>query len=415
MPHLPFFISTRYLFAKKSHNAINIITGISVAVLTLGTTALILILSVFNGLEDLIADLYNSAKPDIEISAKEGKYFSLDSLAYQAENDLSLACWSPVIEDMAMAKYNSGTGDDRQTIVKLKAVNPDYVCMSGIDTLVFDGSFQVEYRDAFFAVLGYGVAGRLDLRLNNPTEPVYFYYPRAIASPSDMMNAFMIEGAIPSGVIYMQQEEDDIRVYVSLNFARRLMGLNAQQATSLELQVKEGIDIQKFRNRLQEKLGEGFEVKSRMEMNATLYNITRSEKWTGFLILAFIILLAAFNLVGSLTVLIVEKKADIQTFLHMGSTPQLIRRIFFFEGILITIAGGLIGMLLGFLLVIAQLQFGIIPMEGGFAIEAFPVALRWMDFVWVFLLIIFLGILSTWIPVSRMKKHLFNTIEKVNK
>lgn len=406
MPHLPFFISTRYLLAKKSHNTINIITGISVSVLTLGTTALILILSVFNGLENVIADLYNSSRPDVIITPAKGKFMSLDTLPYQPEQDLSVNCWSPVVEDMALAKYSTAIGSERQSIVKLKGVKGDYHCMSGIDTLIYDGTFLVEKKPLHFAVVSYGAAARLDLRLNNPGEVIHFYYPRADASPTDMLNAFTIESAIPSGIIYLQSEEDDFLMYVSINFARKLLNLNPKQASSLELQLKDEIDEGKFVNQLKEKLGANYTVQGRLDFNATLYKITQSEKWAGFLILAFILLLAAFNVVGSLTVLIVEKKDDIQVFMQMGGTKKLIKRIFLYEGLLITLAGGFLGMLLGLVLVLLQQTFGLIPMEGGFAIDSFPVALKAMDFVWVGLLIVVLGILSTAIPVSRMKRFL---------
>lgn len=406
MPNLPLFISGRYLFAKKSHNAINIITGISVAVLALGTTALVLILSVFNGLEDLISTLYNTVKPDVEISPANGKFFSTDSLNYKPENDADVICWSEVIEDMAMLKYSPESEIERQSIVKIKAVKPSYSCISGVDTMVIDGSFLVEYGDAYFSVLGYGVAGRIGLRLNNPEEPIYLYYPRANASQNDLLNAFNIETVMPAGVISLQQEDDDRLIFVSLNLARKLMNLDDNLATSIELQLKKGADLESFADDLQKKLGDGYVVKDRRQLNATLYKITQSEKWSGFLILSFILLLAAFNVVGSITVLILEKKEDIKTYKYLGFTKSMIRRVFLYEGLLISLAGGIGGMLLGLLLVVLQMNFGFVPMEGGFAISSFPVALRFIDFVLVFILVLIIGFVSTWIPVNRIKEIL---------
>lgn len=402
MPHLPLFISRRYLLAKKSHNAINLITGISVAVLALGTMAMVLILSVFNGLEDLIASLYNTVRPDIEIKPTKGKFFSHSDLNYNPNSDPSVICWSDIIEDMALLKYSPNDGNDRQTVVKIKAVSPTYNCISNIDSMVFDGIFIVEYGSSYFAVMGYGVAGRLDLRLQNPENPLYFYYPRANAQQSDLLNAFNIETAIPAGVISLQQEDDDRLVYLSLNMARKLMNLDSNLISSVELQLAKDIDLNSFSTRLQKQLGSDFIVKNRRQLNDTLYKITQSEKWSGFLILAFILLLAAFNIIGSITVLIIDKKEDLKTFIQLGLTTKMIKKIFLYEGLMISFFGGLVGMLMALILIFLQQKFGFVPMKGSFAVTDFPVAMRFSDFALVGGLVLFLGFFSTWISVRRI-------------
>ncbi len=410
MPHLPFYISRRYLFAKKSHNAINIITAISVVVVAVGTLAMILILSVFNGLEDLIASLYNSVEPDIEISPVKGKYIDLESFPLdKLKKDPSIAYYSEVIEDMALAKYTpvDGGGNERQLIVKLKAVRSDYRKMSGIDTMVFEGQFLLKYKANNFAVAGNGVASKLGLRLNNYETPIYFYFPRADASDLNPMDAFNIEQAYPSGVISVQQEVDEQLIYVSLDFAEKLMNLK-NKATSIEVLAKQNTDIISLKSKLDKILGKDYKLKDRRQQNEMIYKITQSEKWSGFLILSFILLIAIFNVVGSVTVLILEKKEDIETFSNLGFTGKLIRKIFLWEGMMISIVGGAAGLFLGVIIIILQQKFGLIPMEGSFAVSSFPVAMKFTDFLAVFAMVISIGFLATILPVKRISKSILN-------
>lgn len=408
MPHLPFFISRRYLFAKKSHNAINIITAISMVVVAVGTLALILILSVFNGLEDLIASLYNAVQPDIEISPIKGKYIDLDSFNMEAiKADPSIVYYSEVIEDMALAKYTpvEGGGNERQLIVKIKAVQPDYNKMSGVDTMVFEGKFLLEYKTHYFGVAGNGVASKLGLRLNNYNTPIYFYFPRAEASEMNPMDAFNIEEAFPSGIISVQQEADDQLIFVSLGFAEKLMNLK-NKATSIEILADKNADIKALKKRLEKSIGDNYKLKDRRQQNEMIYKITQSEKWSGFLILSFILLIAIFNVVGSVTVLILEKKEDIKTFAHMGFSEKLIRKIFLWEGMMISVYGGIIGLVLGMVIILLQQKFGFIPMEGSFAVSSFPVTMKFTDFIAIFSMVIAIGFLATILPVKRISKSI---------
>ena len=408
MPHLPFFISRRYLFAKKSHNAINIITAISVVVVAVGTLALILILSVFNGLEDLITSLYNSVEPDIEISPVKGKYIDLEAFPMEKiKSDPSIAYYSEVIEDMALAKYTpaEGGGNERQLIVRLKAVRPDYRKMSGVDTMVYDGQFLLEYKSNFFAVAGNGVASKLGLRLNNYDIPIYFYFPRVESSDMNPMDAFNIEKAFPTGVISVQQEVDEQLIFVSLNFAEKLMNIE-NKATSIEILAQKDADNQSLKERLKETLGENYKLKDRRQQNEMVYKITQSEKWLSFLILSFILLIAIFNVVGSVTVLILEKKEDIKTFSDMGFTGKLIRKVFLWEGMMISAVGGFVGLVLGVVIILLQQKFGFIPMEGSFAVSSFPVAMKFIDFIAVYAMVISIGFLATILPVKRISKSI---------
>ena len=408
MPHLPSFFSMRYLFSKKTHNAINLISAISVSVVAIGTLALILILSVFNGLEDLIEVLYNSVQPDVEISPAKGKYIDLDSFPMdKITKNKNIAYYSEVISDMALAKYSqeNSKGSERQLIVDLKAVRPDYYKMSGVDSMTVAGRFLVQNSNGYFAVVGNGMATKMGININQIDQPIYIYYPRADASEIDPLNAFNIMPIYPVGVISVQQEIDESRIYVSLEFARKLMNIQ-NKATSIELALHDKSIDYKVVKDLESALGTSYIIKDRNKQNATIYKITQSEKWSGFLILSFILLIAIFNVVGSITVLILEKKEDIKTLSYLGSTKSLVKKIFLYEGMLISVLGGAIGLILGVIIIIIQQQFGIIPMDGNFAVSAFPVAMKFTDFVAVYSIVLFIGFIAAILPVNRIARSI---------
>lgn len=408
MARLPLFISKRYLFAKKSHNAINIITLISVVVVAVGSFALILIMSVFNGLEGLIEQLYNSVEPEIEISPAKGKFIDTKNFPYQKiRENADVMAFSEVLYDMALAKYQptNDSTNERQLIVNIKGVKENYRKITRIDSTIVDGGFLLKTSKTNLAVLGNGVAGKLRINLMNFHQKIFLYYPRADASETNPLDAFNIEYALPAGVFSVQQEIDDKIIFVDFDFASTLMNASGK-ATSIELVTKDGASIEKTRQRLQKSLGNDYVVKDRKMLNETIYKITRGEKWSSFMILSFILLIATFNVVGSVTVLIIEKKKDIITLRNIGASSGLIKRIFFSEGVMISFFGGTTGLILGIVAVIAQQHFKIVPMEGNFAVEAFPVSLRIMDVVAIFTVVNSIGILATLVPVNRISSIL---------
>lgn len=403
--NLPFFIARRYLFARKSHNAINIITGISVLVVAVGTMALISIMSVFNGLENLVGSLYNSFTPELKISPKNGKYINTQTFSKdQIIRIPGVAYYTEVLEDMALLKYDAQPKGSatRQYVAQLKGVSPDYAKMTGVDTMLLDGGFVLKDHMANYAVLGSGVAGRLQVRLNDYDSYISVYFPNtesdAVLNP---LTSFNIEYISPVGVFSVQQEVDDKIVLVPISFARKLMG-KEHAATSIELGLTSKADLKKIQMQLQKLLGDDYIIKNRMQQNEVMYKIMKSEKWSSFLILGFILLIAIFNVVGSTTVLIIEKRKDIQSLSHLGAEERLIKRIFLFEGMLISLFGAISGLVLGFVLIILQEYFGIIPMSGGFAVDAFPVAIKLTDFLAIFGLVVFIGFGASIYPVRKI-------------
>ena len=403
--NLPFFIARRYLFARKSHNAINIITGISVLVVAVGTMALISIMSVFNGLEELVGSLYNSFTPELKISPKSGKYINTNNFPEQdIRNTSGVVYYTEVLEDMALLKYDAYPKGSaaRQYIAQIKGVSANYAQMTGVDSMLLDGSFILKDGMANFAVLGSGVAGRLQIRLMDYNSAISVYFPNAETDALlNPMNSFNIESISPVGVFSVQQEVDDKVVIVPIGFARRLMG-KEHAATSVELGLRTDADLNNIQSQIQQLLGNDYYIKNRMQQNEVMYKIMQSEKWSSFLILGFILLIAIFNVVGSTTVLIIEKRKDIQSLSHLGAEEGLIKRIFLFEGMLISLFGAIAGLLLGLILILLQKHFGLIPMSGGFAVDAFPVAMRFSDFLAIFGLVVFIGFGASIYPVRKI-------------
>lgn len=403
--NLPFFIARRYLFARKSHNAINIITSISVLVVAVGAMALISIMSVFNGLEDLVGSLYNSFTPELKITPKKGKYIDVQNFPSDKVRKIQgVAYYTEVLEDMVLLKYDAYPKGSaaRQYIAQIKGVSPSYAQMSGVDTMLLDGDFILKKGRMNFAVLGSGVAGRLQVRLHDYNSAMSVYFPNANSDALiNPMNSFNIEKIVPAGVFSVQQEIDDKVVIVPIDFARKLMS-KEHVATSVELGLSQSANPDEVQQLLKALLGDKYVIKNRMQQNEVMYKIMKSEKWSSFLILGFILLIAIFNVVGSTTVLIIEKRKDIQSLSHLGAEEKLIKRVFLFEGMLISLFGAIAGLVLGLAFILIQKYFGIIPMSGGFAVDAFPVALQLTDFLAIFGLVVFIGFGASIYPVRKI-------------
>ena len=402
--NLSFHIARRYLISKKSHNLINMISLISVIGQLVGTAALIIVLSVFNGFEDVIKSMYNTFNPDFVIEAKSGKTFETVAFPVKEirgiEGVIDLA---EVVEEDALFKYH-----DRQYIAKIKGVSENYIDISSLDTLMWQGELILQEGNTNFAVVGAGVAWYLDINISDIRNLLSVFVPkRGNASSFNFDNAFNNEVIHPAGVFSVQQEYDEKYVIVPARFARRLMDYTEQQVTSLEVFVNPGVDEDLIQSQIEELVGQDFIVKNSFQQNEALYKVMRSEKIAIYLILAFILVLASFNMIGSLSILIVEKLKDIAVLKSMGADKSLVRKIFTTEGILISLAGSIGGLIIGFVLLLAQQQFGFIRLgsgQGDFIIDAYPVSMLPIDFLYVFLTVLFIGLLATWYPVRYLTR-----------
>lgn len=383
---------------------INIISGISVAGVTIGTMALVVVLSVFNGFESLVTDLFNTFDPDLKITVKQGKTFYADTLPEKTLKSLEgVKRYTKVVEEDALLRYKN-----KQYIATIKGVSEDFESLSGLDTMIVSGDFQLQTKDLNYAVMGYGVAYYLGLRLGDFKNPVSVYVPRRTArgAPLNPAQAFNTRIIHPSGIFSIQQDFDSKYVIVPLRFARQLLEYD-KELTAVEIGIRKGVSIENIQNRVEKIAGERFDVKNRFQQQELLYKIMQSEKWAVFLILSFILLIATFNIIGSLSMLILDKRKDIGILRSMGASNKLIRHIFLMEGLMISLSGALLGLLLGGLVSWLQVEFGLIKLQAGstFIIEAYPVEMQRMDFVYVFATVFLIGFAAAWFPVRQISKR----------
>ncbi|TND08228.1 MAG: hypothetical protein FD123_2483 [Bacteroidetes bacterium] len=399
----PLFIAFRYLFSKKSHNAINIITAISMVCVAVVSMALVIILSAMNGLSGLVETLYNSFNPDIRIVPAQGKTFIIDSAqTVQLKKIPGLAYYTEVLEENALLEF-----DDKQLIASVRGVSPDFLEMTSFDTLIREGRYDVETRgDQTFCVAGRGLVGRLGIAVEDgfSLAPLHLLVPKRGADLNMSIEnldeeTFVRKTTYVSGAYGINDDFDFKFVIVPIEFARELYGYG-KESSMVEIGLDKGANTAAVAAEMQKILGSKFVVKDRLQQNALLYKTLKSEKLWTFIILLFILLIAIFNITGSLTMLILEKKKDIGILWSMGADRQLIRRIFFSEGVLISILGMVFGILLGLLVCCLQIEFGFYKFGEGFVVDAYPVTIEGSDILYILLSVAAIGLLASWYPVT---------------
>ncbi len=396
------FIARRYLFARKSHNVINIISIISVIGVMVGSMGLIIVLSVFNGFSGLVVSLYNSFDPDIKISAVKGKTFEPSGIDITAIQKIpGIAAVSFTLEETGLIKYR-----DRQYIATIKGVDAKFTSITQMSDKIIEGKLLLQDDNNDYAIVGGGVAYGLSLALDDPFNPMAIYIPRK-GKPVSTLNpeeAFNIEMIRPSGIFSIQQDFDSKYVLVPIDFARKIIGLPTK-VSSVEVALKSGADAESVRDQVAAITSDDFKVQTRLQQHEFLYKILKSEKWAVYFILSFILMIAIFNIIGSLTMLIIEKKKDIGILSAMGAENGMIRNIFLLEGLMITLSGAVAGLLIGGVICFLQQQFGIIKLENGesFVIDAYPVSMEALDFVSVLLIVSAIGFLAAYYTSSKIK------------
>ena len=369
----------------------------------IGTMALIIVLSVFNGFEKLVTSLFNSFNPDLQITIAEGKTFNADSLTEERiKKAPGVRYLTEVIEENALIRYK-----DKQYIVTMKGVSSDFPRMSGIDTMISAGKFLLQDGNKNYCVMGYGVAYYLGANLDDYTNPLRIYIPKRTASFSGVPEeAFNSDIIFPSGFFSIQDEFDSKYIILPLRFVKNLLGYN-KEITSLELGLAKGDNPAEIQKEVKKIMGNGWLVKNRFQQQELLYKIMKSEKWAIFMILSFILFIATFNVIGSLSMLILDKKKDIAVLQSMGAMQSLIKKIFLLEGMLISFSGALAGLVLGGIICKLQQVFGLIRLGSAgssFVVSFYPVHMQATDFILVFLIVISIGLLAVWYPVYNIRK-----------
>lgn len=378
------FIAKRYLFSKKSVNAINIISAISMVGVLVASGALIVILSVYNGLEGLILSMYSSFSSELRIEPASGKVFKEDTVVFEKiKKDSRIASYSQVLQEKVLLRYR-----EYQYIANMKGVDPSYGLNRPADNLLWDGTFVLSENGINYALLGAGVFTNLGISLNNILAEIEVFSPKkGVRSALNPADEFNVRNIAPAGVFKAQQELDDL-IIVPIGFARDVLG-EYDEISAIEINLKKGADLNRVQKDLQKLLGKNYNIKNRVEQNPGLYKLLNSEKRMVFFILAFVLVIAAFNIVGSLTMLVIDKQKDVAVLNSLGAPHGLVKRIFFLEGIFISMMGCLGGLLLGAVFCIIQEKFGVVRMGTTTIVsDVYPVSMRWSDFLLVFLTVL---------------------------
>ncbi len=400
------YIAKRYLFSKKSINAINIISGISMFGVFVASAALIIILSVFNGFESVILSMYNSFSPELRIEPSYGKGFDPATPAIASiKRDARISHVNEVLQEKVLLRYNN-----RQFIGTVRGVSDSFSKSRGLDSIMVDGSFLLHAEGTPQAVIGASVQGSLGVNIYDEATPIELYAARKGSATSiNPAEEFNVKYIHSSGVFNVQQDFNDV-VIVPLSFARDLLS-EPKNISAIELRIKPLASIDDVQKDISKRLGKGFLVKNRIQQNELLYKVLNVEKWAIYIILTFVLIIAIFNLVGSLTMLVIDKKKDIAILSSIGASKKLIKRIFFYEGIMISMTGCVLGLLCGIGFCLIQQRFGLIKMGDVQTItESYPIALKIADSALVILTVFSISLLTSEIS-SRLS---VKTLDQIN-
>lgn len=407
--NFPFYIARRYLFSKKSHNAINVISAISVCGVALATLALVCTLSVFNGFQDLVTTFFTAFDPQLKITAVRGKVFDgQDKRVLQLKKMPDVEVYSESLEDNVMVQYQG-----RQAMAVVKGVEDNFDQLTPIDSILFGrGDLLLHDEVVDYVIPGIQLLSTLGSGIRF-LDPLEIYAPRRgakvnMANPS---TAFVTGNLFSSGLVFAvnQEKYDASYILTSIDFARRLFQYTTE-VSAINLKLKAGADTDAVKKHIQDLLGDDFLVQDRYEQQADTYRIMEIEKLISYLFLTFILMIACFNVIGSLSMLIIDKRDDVVTLRNLGASDRQIVRIFLFEGRMISFFGAFAGVVLGLLLCWLQQEYGLIALgsSGSFVVDAYPVSVHASDVLLIFITVLLIGFLSVWYPVRFLSKRLLN-------
>ncbi len=392
------YIAKRYFFAKTSRNAVNIISGISVSGILVGTLALFIVLSAFNGLEDLVKGFYNTFDPDLKVSLHEGKFFSDEVVPWDELEDLEgLERVSAVLEERVLLTFQN-----KEYVASLKGIDPSYTLVTGIDSAIVYGENEIfSGKRGVHAVMGIGVSYYLGYDHRAIGDPIQIFVPKTGFKASAMTEAFSSRSVYPSGIFRVQPEVDAQYIFTKIDFAQNLLSRQGE-LSHLEVKVAEPAQVGRVQKALQQLLGANFKVETREEQQAVFFKVMKTEALFTFLVFALILGIASFTIMGSLSMLMLDKKEHLRTLHALGAEVGTLRQVFFKEGLLISLSGGLLGLVLGVALVYLQQQYGLLQIGSNYAVEAYPVALKVKDIFTVGGTVLALSALVSWLTARRL-------------
>ena len=404
--NLSLYIAKRYLFSKKSHQVINIISGVAVAGIALATAAMVCTLSVFNGFQGIVAKQFSAFDADIKITAASGKVITTDAPEIVKVADMQdIAALSFCIEGKAMAGI-----DGRQAMVTIKGVDDNFASLTGIHKVLHGpGQFVLNDGTNDYAVLGGGLTDILNCGVLF-TTPLEIYVPNRQDNVNLTIPArnFKKSELHSSGLVFVlnQPEYDGEYIITSDSFARKIFRRETNEATSMELKIKDGANVAKTKKKIKEQLGENYKVQDRYEQQESIYKVMQVEKMISYIFLTFILMVACFNIIGSLAMLIIEKRENMKTLRSLGADNKTIANIFVFEGAIISALGAVIGIMTGVALSLVQQHFGLISLgDGAMVVESYPVEIVASDVVITFFTVIAVGFVTVWLPVKALTKR----------
>jgi lipoprotein-releasing system permease protein len=389
----------RYFIAKKSTNAINIIAWVSIVAIAVGTAALIVVLSVFNGFEDLVKSLYSSFYPPIKAMPAEGKTILVPPDKLRALHALPIVKdISEVAQEKASLRYNN-----QQTIAIIKGVDSNYRNVTGMADKIVRGTYEIGDVQQPDAIVGLGIEAALNIDVKKSYYPLTVYIPsRTVKTFINPEQALHVGNIDPVGTFAIEEDFNNTYVITNIGFMREMLELKPDEVSALEISLQPGADMNQARQQIQQVLGKNFKVQTRYEQNSELYSVMQTEKWAVYAILSFILIIAAFNMVGSLSMLVIEKEKDITILKAMGATNVIIRRIYLAEGLLIAGVGTSIGLIIAVLICLGQQHFGWVKLGGGtFVVDDYPVSMQLQDFILVVVTIFVIALLASIFPAQR--------------
>lgn len=402
-----FLFAWRYFKSKKSTNAINIIAYISVIAITVGAAALIIVLSVFNGFESLVKNLYSDFYADIKISPAKGQILQLNSQQLNTiKANANIAAYTFVVEEKALLK----NGNNQATVL-VKGVDTNYAAITNIAKHVVHGSFEVGTAHQPEIVMGAGIENATGIFLEQVLEkPVLFLPNKSAVKLNNLNDAFLSYNVMPTGTFVVQQEFDNKYIFTNKAFMQFMLNLDSSQYSYSEIKLKTNTDKEtaKTATLLQKNLGENFIVQTRYEQNKSLYSIMKMEKWIIYGILSLILIVAAFNMIGALTMLVLEKQKDIAILKAMGANNNTIKNIFINNGIILAMIGSLTGIALATIICWLQVKFKLLKLGGSFVVDYYPVEIRWQDFILVLATVFVIALLASYLPARKAGKQILS-------